>query len=291
MKNTSYKYNRCVRAVLTAAVALTAFGCTERELSERPADGPLKINLVWPDGQSVAGGRIWLYGEDGSLHQAIDCAAAGHECRVPAGTYTIIAANSDCTNADCHRSESWQEHCMKAGMNMEANTLLHVGKVFCIGTNGVTVPQGNRTTEVTLYPQNAVKKIHFRIDPDYIDDIAAMNVRMTGIVPSVRLIDCDDAGETTGEVLASAQSEAGGLYSADMSVFGWRGENIVSVTISHSDGSTETTIPQDLGEQLAQLPEEGGTVDITLALPDGGEVALTVTVKAWESGSGSGTVI
>lgn len=290
MKNTRYKYKYAC-AVLTAAVVLTAFGCTERELSERPADGPLKINLVWPSGQSVAGGRIWLYGSDGSLHKAIACAAEGHECRVPAGTYTILAANSDCANADCHRSESWQEHCMKAGEDETSNTLLHVGKVFCIGTNGVAVPQGNRTTEVTLYPRNTVKKIHFRIDPDYIADIAEMNVRMTGIVPSVRLMDGDDAGESAGEVLATAQSEAGGLYSADMSVFGWRGENIVTVTIGHSDDSTETTIPQDLGEQLAQLPEEGGTVDITLALPDGGEIALTVTVKAWESGSGSGTVI
>ena len=50
-------------------------------------------------------------------------------------------------------------------------------------------------------------------------------------------------------------------------------------------------MPQDLSEQLGQLPDEGGTVDLTLLLPDGGEIALTVTVEAWESGSGSGTVI
>ncbi len=50
-------------------------------------------------------------------------------------------------------------------------------------------------------------------------------------------------------------------------------------------------MPQDLSEQLGQLPEEGGTVDLTLVLPDGGEIALTITVEAWESGSGSGTVI
>lgn len=275
--------------LLLSAAALT--GCAERELSERPADGVLKINLVWPDGQSVAGGRIWLYGSNGLLFAAMECSAVGYEGRVPADTYTILTANSDCANADCEKPESWQEHCMKAGSDAGSNTLQHVGKVFCTGTKEVRVKPGNRPTEVTLCPKNTVKRLHFRIAPDYVDDIAGMNVRMTGVVPSVRLIDGCDAGEPTGEVTATAKSEADGLYSADMSVFGWRGENLVTATVRHTDGSKETTVPQDLGERLGRLPEEGGTVDLTLVLPDGGEIALTVTVEAWESGSGSGTVI
>lgn len=278
-----------VGGLLLSVTALV--GCAERELSERPADGVLKINLVWPDGQSVAGGRLWLYGEDGSLHRAIDCAAAGHECRVPAGMYTILSANADCSNADCEKPESWQEHCMKAGSDAGSNTLQHVGKVFCTGTKDVTVLRGNRPTEITLCPKNTVKRLHFRITPEYIADIAGMNVHMTGVVPSVRLIDGCDAGEPTGEVAATAKSEADGFYSADMSVFGWRGENLVTATVRHTDGREGTTVPQDLSEQLGRLPDEGGTVDLTLVLPDGGEIALTVTVEAWESGSGSGTVI
>lgn len=289
MRNIPYIIIGYVGVLLLSAAALT--GCAERELSERPADGVLKIDLVWPDGQSVAGGRLWLYGEDGSLHRAIDCAAAGHECRVPAGRYTILSANADCSNADCEKPESWQEHCMKASIDTETNTLRHVGKVFCTGMKEVRVKPGNRPTEVSLCPKNTVKRLHFRIAPDYIDDIAGMNVRMTGIVPSVRLIDGCDAGEPTGEVTAAAKSETDGFYSADMSVFGWRGENLVTATVRHTDGREETTVPQDLGEQLGRLPEEGGTVDLTLVLPDGGEIALTVTVEAWESGSGSGTVI
>lgn len=289
MRNIPYIIIGYVGVLLLSAAALT--GCAERELSERPADGVLKIDLVWPDGQSVAGGRIWLYGNNGLLFTAMECGAGGYEGRVPADTYTILAANSDCANANCEKPESWQEHCMKASIDTETNTLRHVGKVFCIGTKEVSVQRGNRPTEITLCPKNTVKRLHFRIAPEYIADIAGMNVRMTGIVPSVRLIDGCDAGEPTGEVTAAAKSETDGFYSADMSVFGWRGENLVTATVRHTDGREETTVPQDFSERLGRLPEEGGTVDLTLVLPDGGEIALTVTVEAWESGSGSGTVI
>ena len=288
MKNIPYiKY---VGVVLLSAVALV--GCSERELSERPADGPLKINLVWPEGESVAGARLWLYDNSGSLHTAIlDCAAEGHECRVPAGTYTLLVANADCTNADCAKPESWQEHCMKVGMDDATRTLRHVDDVFCTGVTEVTVTRGNRPAEVTLCPENRVRKLHFRITPEHIDDVAGLELRLTGIVPSVRLLDGEDAGEATGAVLAEAHADAGGLYTADMSVFGWRGENIVTTTVRHTDGHTVTTEPEDIGTQLQALPEEGGTVNITLTLPDGGEIELSVAVDAWESGSGSGTVI
>lgn len=286
--------NRLHRKYVGMILLLTAVaigGCTERELSERPADGVLKINLEWPDGQNVGGARLWLYGSDGKLYAEIGCAAEGHECQVPADSYTILAANSDCSNAECHHPETWRDCRMAAKQMPDADLLEHVGKVFCTGTDKVTVTRGNRTTEVTLRPENVVKKIHFKIAPDYIGDIADMDVRMAGVVPSVKLMDGSDAGEATGEVAAKAKSEAEGLYSADMSVFGWRGENTVTVTVVYTDGSTEATVPQDISGQLAQLPEEGGTVHIILSLPDGGEIALTVTVKAWESGTGSGTVI
>lgn len=288
MRNRVYKKYVGMMLLLSAVIL---GGCTERELTERPDDGVLRINLKWPDGQDVSGARILLYRSDGSLHATTECMASGHEYRVPADTYTVLVSNSDCSNADCLHSETWKECCMKAEQQSDAGLLQHVGKVFCTGTNGVTVKQGNQATVVTLQPKNVVKKIHFQINQNYIEDIAGIDVLMSGVIPSVKLIDGSDSGEATGVVLAKGQSETDGVYAADMSVFGWRGENTVTVTITHPDGSTETTIPQDISDQLQKLPEEGGTVYITLTLPDGGEITLAVTVTAWESGSGSGTVI
>lgn len=282
---------------MSFAVLLTAGignGCTERELSERPDDGPLKIRIVWPEEvtEEVSGARLLLYRSDGSLHQEIACGTDGHECRVPADTYTILVVNADCTNAGCMEHESAAECCMCADAHpTEEGVVQHVQHVYSIGEESIEVRPGNTACEVTLYPQNRVKHLHFDIDPDYVDDIAGMTLRMTGVVPSVRLADGSDAQDETQHVLADASAAEDGRYAADMSVFGWRGENIVTATVRYTDGSAETTLPQDIGKQLAQLPEEGGTVNVTLALPDGGEIALTVTVKAWESGTGSGTVI
>lgn len=284
-------YKICVSAALLFAAGVLT-GCTERPLSIRSADGSLTVHLVWPAGQSVAGAQVWLYDSRGEFYQVSECPSGGYSGRVPADTYTVLVVNSDCSNADCEHYGSWRECCIQADRaESEDRTLQQVGKVFCTGTGGVAVKHGSVPTEITLYPKNVVKKLHFDIDPGHIADIADMKIVMTGIVPSVLLIDGSDAGEPTGAVEVAAQSEGDGSYSADMSVFGWRGGNMVAVTIRQSDGSTVTTLPQDLSDQLAQLPDEGGTVHLTLVFPDGSEVELTVTVKDWESGSGSGTVM
>ena len=283
--------------ILLFAAALSAMGgCTERELSDRPADGPLRIHIEWPaeassDG-TPDGAHLLLYRSDGTLHQHITCEAEGHECRVPADTYTILAVNSDYSNTSAANHESHQQCCMMAdGHPTEEGTLMHVGNVYSTGTSGITVNPGNEATKVTLYPENRVKLITFDIDPNYIEAIASMQLRMTGIVPSVRVSDGQDMGEETQQLLAEAQAQEDGNYLAYMSVFGWRGENIVTAELEYSDGRKgQTTIPQDISGQLADLPDDGGTVHITLELPDGGEISLTVTVEAWREGTGSGTV-
>lgn len=284
-------YKICMSSVLLFAAGILT-GCTERPLSIRPDDGLLTVNLVWPGGQSVAGAQVWLYDSRGEFYRMAECPSGGYSGRVPADTYTVLVVNSDCSNADCEHYGSWRECCIQADRaDPTGRTLQQVGRVFCTGTGGVTVKHGSDPTEVTLYPKNVVKKLHFDIDSGDIADIADMEIVMTGIVPSVLLIDGSDAGEPVGAVEVTAQSEDDGSYSADMSVFGWRGGNMVTVTIRRSDSSTVTTLPQDLSDQLAQLPDEGGTVYLVLVLPDGSEIELTVTVKDWESGTGSGTVM
>lgn len=285
---------------LAAGILLagTTSGCTKRSLSQRPSDGPLKIEFVWPGETAAAkavptGAQVLLYGSDGSLFRTVQCSAEGHECRVPADTYTVLVVNSDRSNAVCDQEESHRDCCVVAADDPDnENAVRHVDNVYCIGEERVEVKPGNTTTTVTLYPQDVVKRIRFSIDPDYIDDIESLGLGMTGVVPSVCLKDCSDAQDGTKNIRAEAQPEGTtGLYTARMSVFGWRGRNIVTATIRHTDGSEETTVPQDISSQLQALADDGGTVAVTLGLPDGGEIAVTATVESWGTGNGSGTAV
>ena len=279
----------CAAAILSAGLL---GGCTKRGLSERPSDGPLKIHIEWPDQADVAGTQLLLYRSDGTLHANIECGTEGHECRVPADTYTILAVNSDCSNTQCLNYESHRTcHLCAESHPTEKGVLQHVHNVYRTAEGGVEVKAGNRPSEVTLYPQNAVRRLRFDIDPAYVDDIRQMRLRMSGVVPSIRLADGSDTQAETQRILADASAGENGHYTADMSVFGWRGENLVTARLSYTDGREEVSLPQDIGEQLAALPQEGGTVHLTLELPSGGEIVLTVTVEAWTRGTGSATVI
>lgn len=283
--------------VLLAATALLSSGCVERQLSQRPFDGPLKVNLVWPEAVAgetvdVDGAVLYLYGSDGALYRKVECAPEGYEARVPADNYTILAVNSDCSGAAGQHEDDAALNSMRA-LPLEGNAeyLQHVADVFCIGISDVEVAKGNVVTEVTMCPENTVKYLTFEIDPDYVEAVASMRLKMTGVVPSVSLSDGNDAGEEARAVLAAAEALGDGNWSAFMSVFGWKGENVVSADVEYSDGrEPQTSVGVDISDQLGALPEDGGVVEVTLEMPDGGEIAISISVDPWRRGTGSGVV-
>ncbi len=290
---TRFIYNMLIVIPLFVCLA----GCTERGLSERPGDGPLKIHFVWPEDEEavqysrVTGASLWLYNSDGVLFYSGECPSEGYEARVPEDTYTAIVVNSDYINAECGDEESMSTCCISADEESGRDGyLLDVDKVFCGGVSGISVKGGNKVAEVTINTVNVVKYLHFDIDPNYLVEVSGMEVTMSGVVPAVYLYDGDYTDEPTAKMTVEAYPE-GGMYYADMSVFGYDGENVVYATIVYEDGTSETTVPQDISDALEELPDEGGEVDITLVLTDGGEIPVTVTVGQWEKGSGSGTIV
>lgn len=282
--------------LILIGLAAVAISCTERSLSERPEDGPLKISFTWPENEEgaeseVAGASLWLYGSDGTLYFSGETSSESYEARVPADTYIAIVVNSDYINAECSNAAASYTNRINADEESgQEGYLTDVDKVFCGGISGITVNGGNKITEAVINTVNVVKYLHFDIDPAYITGMSSIDITMSGIVPAVYLYD----GRYTDDPTANMTVEAipdGEEYYADMSVFGYMGENVIYATIHYPDGSYETTIPQDISEELGQLPDEGGEIDITLSLYDGGEVSVTVTVGQWEKGSGSGTIV
>ncbi len=280
--------------LMTALVS----GCTERDLLDRPSDGPLKVNIDWPegaDGQTVdvTGATIYLYGSDGQLFKVFNTSAEGMQERIPAGTYTVLVINSDNEHADCHDESSSSSCCVDADETEVAGILENVDRVYCTGMTGVTVNPGNAVTEITLQPVNVVKTITFNVDPNYLDGIASITLNMTGVVPGVHVMNGTYTSDPTGAVEADVTENPDGTYTATMTVFGWEGTNEVTAHVTYADGTPDDiTIPIDITDELADLPDEGGSIDIVLELENGGEIRLTVTVAAWDdTGTGGGIVM
>lgn len=285
------RYIIYMKAALIAVLAFIASGCVERDLLERelPSEGLLRVNFSWPEECNVPGARLWLCAPDGTLLGDEMCDAYSHEFTAAPGVYSLCTVNTDLINADCIGSEM-----VRARMDNKKGILMNVGKVYCTGVDNIAVKAGDQPTEVTLCPKNAVRTIRFELDTEGVGSFEAMELRLSGIVPSVRVSDGGDAGESTGDAGATVKTDNRAVsttsHTAEMSVFGWRGENVLTATVHRADGSVVTSVPQEIGSQLDKFSESGVPVHITLRMPDGGEIGLSVTVSAWQSGTGSGTV-
>lgn len=287
----NYRYLIYMKAVLPALFVCLAGGCVERELTERPSDGVLRVDFRWPEECEPDGTQIFIHTPDGTLYTSQSCDAYGHEFRLPRGVYSIRSVNTGLINADCTDASI-----IRARTDPAKGTLLNVGNVCCTGADGIPVEAGGEPTGIVLHHRNAVRTIRFELDTEEVGPFETMELRLSGIVPSVRVSDGSDAGEpeesveTTVEVETDSRDVSATRHTASVSVFGWRGSNTLTATVHRADGTVENALPQEIGSLLDELSESGGTVRITLRMPDGGEIGVSVTVSSWQEGTGSGTV-
>lgn len=285
----NYRYIIYMRTVLLALLVCLAGGCVERELTERPADGVLRVDFRWPEECEPDGTQIFIHTPDGTLYTSQSCDAYSHEFRLPRGVYSIRSVNTGLINADCTDASI-----IRARTDPAKGTLLNVGNVCCTGADGIPVEAGDEPTEIVLHHRNAVKTIRFELDTEEVGPFETMELRLSGIVPSVRVSDGSDAGEPEGSVETTVETDSRDVsatrHTASVSVFGWRGSNTLTATVHRAGGTVETALPQEIGSLLDELSESGGTVRITLRMPDGGEIGVSVTVSSWQEGTGSGTV-
>lgn len=291
MRNYRYLIYTYMKTVLPALLVCLAGGCVERELTERPADGVLRVDFRWPEECEPDGTQVFIHTPDGTLYTSQSCDAYSHEFRLPRGVYSIRSVNTGPVNADCTDASV-----IRARTDPAKGTLLNVGNVCCTGADGITVEAGGEPTGIVLHHRNAVRTIRFELDTEEIGPFETMELRLTGIVPSVRVSDGSDAGEpegaveTTVEVETDSRNVSATRHTASMSVFGWRGSNTLTATVHRADGTIEDALPQEIGSLLDGLSDSGGTVYITLRMPDGGEIGVSVTVSSWQDGTGSGSV-
>ena len=124
---------------------------------------------------------------------------------------------------------------------------------------------------VDAYPQSYTRYITFILQSDALNNVSALSVDVDGIIYSVKAFSGEAASMGTAVVRAEASRKDGEKdFSTTVSVFGFIDKNEVTADVTFSGGETVTTLPSDITDDLAALPEEGGTVIVPLKFPDGG---------------------
>lgn len=275
-------------------IAMLLSGCTRRDLEMRPDNGYLKINLHWQQ-QSVPGvTTYYFYNSRGDEAIVAEGTSAGFEGWLPNETYHVVISNKEMTGASYQVNGSHENDLVSAGEVFQRAAPQYIGnveKVFGGGLEDIVVPNSEIPVVVDAYPRIYTRYITFILRAEALDNVEAMKVEVNGIIHTVKAFSGEAASMETSVIRSDAsRKEAEKDFSTTVSVFGYIGPNQITADVTFSGGDTVTTLPHDITDELAALPDEGGTLIIPLKFPDGGEINVSIEVHPWGWG-GSGSIV
>lgn len=283
---------RAIKEILVWSLCTGVFllaGCTRRPLDEWPTESHVRIILNWNhdiDPQTVT--RYYFYPDNGESFERVGT-YEGYEGVIAAGRYNIIMVADGMEGAQVSYNGNYLSDYVFASEHpgiAAPNYITNVGGVYSASVPGIPI-YGSR--DIYMSPESLVKTLSLYVDPQELDNVSGISVTIGGIVHSVSLHDRKPRNETSSVAQGFTYNQASGYYESDIHIFGIYGENNVAVTIDYGDGEKETTIPVDISEELSQAAEDQ-PVEVPLELKPGEEIVLTVVVRGWTSGTGSGAV-
>lgn len=276
-------------------IVLLSFGCTRRDLEMRPDNGYLKINLFWSQSSVPEVTTYYFYNSRGDKAIVAEGTSSGFEGWLPAETYHVVISNKEMSGASYQANGSHESDIVMAGEVAYRSAPAYIGnveKVFGTGLRDIEVQQSETPVVVDAYPRSYTRYITFILRSDELDNVSAMEVDVNGIIHSVKAFSGEAASLETSAIRSNAfRSGTEKDFKTTVSVFGFIGKTEVTADITFSDGDTVTSLPYDATDDLAALPDEGGTVIIPLELPNGGEFNLSMVVHPWVQGGNGGVII
>lgn len=276
-----------------ACLALS--GCTRRDLEMRPGYGYLKINLLWQNSSVPEVTTYYFYNSRGDEAIVAEGTSAGFEGVLPSETYHVVISNKDMVGASYLTNGSHDSDVIAAGEVLYRAAPRYIGNVESVygtGLGEVTVPSSDLPVVVNASPRSYVRYITFMLKGDALENVTALEVEVSGIIHTVKAFTGEYATTETSFIRAEASRKtAEADFSALVSVFGFIGTNEVKAKVTFSGQDDVTTLPRDITDDLAALPDEGGTVIIPLEFPDGGSFDLSIEVHPWGWGENGGAII
>ncbi len=283
-------------AVLGLAVLLLTGSCTRRELEYPALGGNLTITFDWKNlmsGESIPENmKICFYGSNGTIITKDCTGTTGFSGTLPAGTYQILAYNSDGNGTGYEGLEQYTTAEGTVSTETKAfpatravTYLIQPSHVYAVGLGSVTVSGSNgQSTHIVAAPVSLAKKVDIKIKvTGQTSALASFTGTIDGIVQKIFLSTGVVDAATTGLIDFTPLPASDG-YVATVSFFGKvpGGKNMLTLLCNYTGGGSET-ITQDISTALDNLSQSVVEIqlDITINITGTTPGNFQATLKDW----------
>lgn len=296
-------------------VLLSAAGCVERDLEQRPGEGYVEIAVDWNGSDSNISNRdtrFLFYDTTGRLVKEQSGIRDRFEGVLPAGSYRLVVHNTDSENVEwrgCETFEQAEVYARQIAYTLadcpsEAVCIAEPGQVYAanVCNESATVEVTDiGTTRLSVTPQSLTHNLTLRFSVSTYDgeQVASLAGAIDGVSPGYFPgKGCCETGVSCAQEFTAAATGEG--YAAEIELFGFvtsadsaASTNRLYVSIALTDGEIFTSAFDMTAALKKILADNGGTLPRDIALDielHVRQVGLGATVTPWdESGTGSGS--
>lgn len=287
------KYDISLLSALIALYSLT--GCTRRSLLDESDRVPLKIVLDWGTYSKPSATGYYFYDSEGSAPLYREGTAEGFEGYIYPGTYRIVIFNTDPVKARVRNIGKYEDDHFVANqlqLRSEGNAIECVSNAYGTGITEVKVPRFPKAPIVqNARPIELIRRVTYTLDLDGITNAKSLALQQSGAIIDKRIVSNSPYTGTSASLHREAQKDKDGHFVVQLSAFGFVEPCILTATVTFEDGSTASTTPVDMTDELINQPEDDKTISLVLQLEDIGDVMVAVKIHGWKAGGTGGTTI
>lgn len=277
-------------------VVCSLSGCTRRDLSDYPDGVPLRIVLEWGYNTRPGATGYYFYDDKGSAPLFREGTADGFEGYIPPGNYRVAVFNTDPVNASHRKIGVYEQDHFAANQVQQRSTdgrIESVSNVYGTGITDVAVPRFSETPVVhSATPVRLTRRVSYTLDIGGIGGVTSLELYQGGAITDKCIVSNKPLTGNTASLYGVATLDGDkNLYLSELSAFGFYGPCPLTATATFVDGSTATTVPIDLEEDLVIYGEDDIILNLVLKLADQGDINVQVKIHGWKVGGSGGSII
>ncbi|WP_321480910.1 DUF5119 domain-containing protein [uncultured Bacteroides sp.] len=260
-------------------------GCTRRSLEEVKPVSNVSINFNWKnlatDEELPSGMQLYFYSSEG-LILTRDANASGFNGSLPAGTYQVLAYNTDAEHVQHEGLKSYESARVSAPVYTRASSYLRQpSHCYGVGLGTLTVLEAD-SSSATMVPRNFIRQAVIRVETgEYDDQIKSCSGNLSGF-SSGAYLSSGDLVDDNGKLFFSTE-KVSSSFSSGVSFFGKdpKEKNVLHIEFAMSGGSTQF-INVDITDRLKDINtvELDVEIDVGIEILNQEAVLSEITIKA-----------